>query len=389
MNNSIVIDTDSHILEPIDLWPNYIEDKDLLPLAPRFYEDESGEQQFMIEGFQPPRPKGTGLGGRNVGTKLQDTVASQRWEDQQPGGFQAAARLQDMDKEGVDIAMLYPTVGLRYTGIKDSRLAAAVCRAYNNWLADYRKMAPHRLIGIGAIPFQEPELAVKEMHYVVNELGFKGVFTRPNPLRDRNLDHPDYDLIWEAAQSLNCPVGIHEGGFMPGIAAIGHDRFENLVYRHMASHPMEQQLACMEIILGGVLERFPQLKVIFLESGGGWLPYWLERMDAHYERMGWMIPHCKLRPTEYFQRQCLIQVQSDESTTTMLSEIVGADHLCWGTDYPHFDCNWTAAVSRFQSSSLPETAIRKIMGENAARFFELDLSAMKTPEAALFQKVSQ
>lgn len=371
MKKTVIVDTDSHILEPIDLWQIYLEDKTLLPLAPQFYEDESGDQQFMIEGYKPPRPKGTGLGGRNVDSKLQDTVANQRWEEQQPGGFRPEPRLQDMDREGVDLAMLYPTVGLRYTGIKSSEVAAAVCRAYNNWLADYCKASPYRLIGIGAIPFQEPELAVKEMRYVVNELGFKGVFTRPNPLRSRNLDHPDYDMIWQTAQDLDCPIGIHEGGFMPGIAAVGFDRFDNLAYRHMASHPMEQQLACMVLIMGGVLERFPQLKIIFLESGGGWLPYWLERMEEHHKRMGWMIPQCKLRPTEYFRRQCLIQIPSDESTTPMLVDLIGEDSICWGTDYPHFDCNWTGAARRFQNSSLSATAINKILGGNALRFFKL------------------
>lgn len=377
---NIVVDTDSHILEPTTLWQDYLEEKDLLPLAPYFYDDDDGEQRFSIEGFTPPKAKnmGMGMGGRNIDNKdFKTVIKSQRWEEQQPGGFAPEPRLLDMDKEGVDIAMIYPTIGLRYTGIKDNRLAASVCRAYNNWLADYCKFNPSRLIGVGAIPFQEPDLAVQEMRYVVEKLGFKAVFTRPNPLRNRNLNHPDYDLIWQAAQELDCPVGIHEGGFMPGIPAIGSDRFENIVFRHMSSHPMEQQLACMEIILGGVLERFPRLKIVFLESGGGWLPYWLQRMDEHKERMGWLIPDCKLRPTEYFQRQCLIQIASDENTTPMLTEIIGSDCISWGTDYPHFDCNWTGSTQRFRQTGLSEVITEKILGGNAIRFFNLETSAFK------------
>jgi uncharacterized protein len=373
MKPNVVVDTDSHILEPINLWKDYLEEQDLLPLAPRFFDDEEGDQRFAIEDVIPPKSK-LGQGGRNVDKKFQETVNSQRWEDQQPGGFTSEPRLADMDREGVNIGMLYPTIGLRYTGIKDNRLAAAVCRAYNNWLADYRKNCPQRLIGVGAIPFQEPELAVKEMRYAVEKLGFKGVFTRPNPLRNRNFDHPDYDPIWQTAQELDCPISIHEGGILPGIPAVGYDRFDNLVYRHMASHPMEQQLSCMTLILGGVLERFPKLKVLFLESGGGWLPYWLQRMDEHHERMGWLIPNCKLRPSEYFQRQCLIQITSDENTTPMLVKLVGADSIIWGTDYPHFDCNWTGSVERLRRTGLSETDTNKILGETAVRFFNLDCS---------------
>ena len=372
-NPYVVIDTDSHILEPLSLWDDYMEEKELLPMAPRFFEDDNGEQQFSIEGFKPTRLKGTGLGGRNVDKKFQDTVATQRWEEQQPGGFRPEPRLEDMDREGVDLAMLYPTVGLRYTGIKSDKVAAAVCRAYNNWLYDYCKAAPSRLIGIGAIPFQCPELAVVEMRYVVEKLGFKGVFTRPNPLRGRNLDHPDYDPIWQAAQELDCPIGIHEGGFMPGIAAVGFDRYDNMAYRHMASHPMEQQLACMTLILGGVLERFPSLKIIFLESGGGWVPYWLVRMDEHRKHMGWVIPDCKLLPSDYFRRQCLIQIPSDECTTPMLVELLGDDHIVWGTDYPHFDCNWTGAANRLADAPLSADSINKILGLNAIRFFNLEV----------------
>jgi predicted TIM-barrel fold metal-dependent hydrolase len=365
-----VVDTDSHILEPTTLWEEYLEERELLPLAPRFYYDENGDQRFMLEGNTLPR---MGLGGRNVNKKLDhNTLQNQRWEDQQPGGFDPHARIADMDAEGVDIALLYPTVGLRYTGLGNTKLIAALCHAYNNWLADYCKPYPDRLIGVGAVPFQEPELTVKEMHHVVENLGFKGVFTRPNPLGGRNLDHPDYYPVWEAAQALNCPIGIHEGGFMKTIPAIGADRFDNIVYRHAASHPMEQQLACMTLIFGGIFEKYPGLKVIFLESGGGWLPYWLERMDEHHERMGWLIPECKLRPSEYFRRQCLIQVQSDEKSLPMVAELVGEDSISWGTDYPHFDCNWTGSVERLRQSNMSTSVKNKILGENAIRFFGLD-----------------
>ncbi|HUJ79003.1 MAG TPA: amidohydrolase family protein, partial [Nitrospiria bacterium] len=317
-----VIDADGHILEPSNLWEEYMEERDLLPLAPRFFIDEAGVQQCSLEGQVLPRGV-IGLAGRNAGKQITPETSKQLWDEQQPGGFNPHERIKDLDLEGVDTAVLYPTIGLRFCGISDFRLATAVCRAYNNWLADYCKAYPGRLIGVGTVPFQDPQSAIAEMRRVHEKLGFKAVFIRPNPLLGRNLDHPDYHPFWQAAQEIGCPVGFHEGGFSKKISTIGADRFTNLAYRHMLGHAMEQQIACMTMILGGVLEKFPRLKVVFLEAGGGWLPYWLDRMDHHRERLGWMVPDCKLKPTEYFKRQCMISVDPDEKTIPMVAELVG------------------------------------------------------------------
>jgi predicted TIM-barrel fold metal-dependent hydrolase len=370
MGKAKVVDADGHVLEPNNLWEDYVEEREFLPLAPRFYIDEQGIQQFMLEG-KPHMRGALGMGGRNAGKPVTPEIQHQRWEDQHPGGFDPHKRIADLDLEGIDIAVLFPTVGLRLCGLQDAKLASALCHAYNNWLADYCKPYADRLVGVGAIPFQDPQLAILEMHRITERLGFKGVFIRPNPLRGRNLDHPDYYPFWEAAQSLGCPIAIHEGGVMRSIPTLGADRFDNLVYRHMVSHPMEQQLACMTLILGGVLEKFPRLNIAFLEAGGGWLPYWLERMDHHHEILSWLIPDCKLRPSEYFRRQCCIGVDSDEKTIPSVMALVGEDYLLWSSDYPHFDCTFPGAVAEMRQAQVSSTALDKVLGENAIRFYNL------------------
>lgn len=370
MGSVKVVDADGHILEPVDLWQRYLEEKELLPLAPTFYTDQEGNQQFMLEGKTYPRGP-LGVGGRNAGQPVSPEMQQQRWEDQQPGGFDPHKRIADLDSEGIDVAVLFPTIGLRFCGLDDAQLATALCRAYNNWLADFCQPYPGRLFGVGAIPFQEPQLAILEMRRVVEKLGFKAVFIRPNPLRGRNLDHPDYYPFWEAAQNLGCPVAIHEGGVMRTMPAIGADRFANPVYRHMVSHPMEQQLSCMTLMFGGIFEKFPRLNIAFLESGGGWLPYWLERMDHHHERLGWLIPECKLPPSEYFRRQCHISVDPDEKTIPAVVELVGEDYILWASDYPHFDCTFPGAVDELREAKVPPKVLNKILGENAVRFYHL------------------
>ena len=113
---------------------------------------------------------------------------------------------------------------------------------------------------------------------------------------------PAYEPFWAAVQELNVPVAIHEGTTM-NVPTAGADRFENHWFRHMISHPHEMQIACMSLIGGGVLERYPELRIVFLESGSGWLPHWLERMDEHVESFHWLVRGLTMKPSEYFNRQ--------------------------------------------------------------------------------------
>jgi predicted TIM-barrel fold metal-dependent hydrolase len=371
MSSSLVIDADGHVLEPIWIWEEYLEKKEFLPKAPTFFDDEDGDQMFMLDGVVLTKKGGLGVGGRNVRKKWDNKLRKQRWEEQEPGGFDPHARIKDMDEENVRMVLLYPTIGLRFTALDDGKLAAALCRAYNKWLADYCSAYPDRLFGVATIPVQEPELAVQELRFAVEKLGFRGALIRPNPVAGRNMDHPDLYPIWQAAQDLNCVIGVHEGGNVRNNNQIGQDRFDNFAYVHAVAHPMEMQMALMCMCFGGVFEKFPNLKVVFLESGGGWLPFWLERLDGHFEKLGWLIPECKMLPSEYFKRQCLIQVEADEKTLPMVNQLVGEDHIVWGSDYPHFDCNWLGAINEFRSLGLPTTAQDKILGETVARTFGL------------------
>jgi len=370
MTRTKIVDCDAHVLEPADLWERYLEERDLLPLAPTFYLDADGVQQFKLEGKTANRGV-IGVGGRNAGKPFTPDVKNQRWEEQTPGGFDPHKRIPDMNLEGIDVAVLFPTVGSRFTGLQSGPLAAALCRAYNYWLADYCRPYPDRLVGVGLVPFQDPELAIPEMRRAIEKIGFKAIFIRPNPARGRNLDHPDYAPFWDTAQGLGVPIVIHEGGGMRSIPTIAADRFDNPVFRHMCSHAMEQQIACMTLILGGVLERFPRLKVGFMEAGGGWLPYWLERMDDHKERMGWLIPECKSLPSEYFRRQCKLSVEPGERMIPAVVDLVGDEYLMFASDYPHFDCTFPGAVSAAREAKISPAAMDKLLGENARAFYNL------------------
>ncbi len=171
-----------------------------------------------------------------------------------------------MDLDGIDAVFLYPSMGLFAGSVQDPGLAAAMCRGYNRWLADYCRPYPDRLFGIAMLPMQSIDLAIKEMKFAKEELGFRGGFIRPNPYNNKMIHHPDYEPFWQAAEDLDFSIGFHEGG-NSGMPTVGVDRFEGRAAQHIISHTMEMMLACMSVIWGGVCERHPKVRIGFLEFG--------------------------------------------------------------------------------------------------------------------------
>jgi predicted TIM-barrel fold metal-dependent hydrolase len=155
--------------------------------------------------------------------------------------------------------------------------------------------------------------------------------------------------------------------------AAGADRFKNLGIAHIATHSVEQMLACMDVIMGGVMERFPRLRFAFLEGQCGWLPFWLGRMDEHYE---WREPygemtHLSMPPSEYFRRQGFCAVECDEEFVGHVVDAFGDDNLVTTTDYPHGDSKYPNAMDRFLALPLSDSSKRKILWDNALRLYAL------------------
>ena len=194
--------------------------------------------------------------------------------------FDPVQRLKDMDMEGIDTAVNFgTTVFLSLPFLENHDLACAIAHGYNTWLADYSKTNPRRLKGVALVAQQEPLEAAKELERCVKELGFVAVAVAAHSA-GRNLDHPDLYPFYAKAEELGVPVCVHVGSGRPAAAA---DRFDNPYFVHATTHAFEQMIGVMCIVGGGILERYPKLKVAFLEAGAGWVPYWMERLDEHYE----------------------------------------------------------------------------------------------------------
>lgn len=371
-----IIDSDGHVLEPRSFWREYI-DPAYRDRAPELIVDEKGKERFLVEGKLLGPPAGLGLIGA-IGLREQingkwhhakNVPISMEYTQGRKGGFDPHARIPDMDLDGIDAVFLYPSLGLFAGAIADPQLAAASSRAYNRWLAEYCSPYPDRLFGVAMLPMQSIELAVEEMRYARNELGMRAGFLRPNPYNGRMLGHADYDVFWAAAQDLDFSIGVHEG--TGGMPAVGVDRFESFGARHMVSHTMEMMLAALSIIWGGVCERFPKVRIGFMESGGGWMAPWLDRMDRHFEDKALFNDSpLTMAPSEYFKRQCWISYEPVEGNLTHLVDYVGPNKILWATDYPHPDGFFPGAPAQI-AEKLPATQRRTVLAESAMQFYNL------------------
>ena len=290
-------------------------------------------------------------------------------------GWVAECQLEAMDIEGIDLAVLYPTRGLQALseGDMEPRFAAALARAYNNWLHDFCSTDPVRLLGAGMIsPFDVDE-AVAEVRRCTRELGFRGIFMRSNPVNGRNFHDDYYEPLWSELEDLGMPLGLHESS-SSGVRQVG-DQFEpNFMLRRVFAQPVEQMLALGSICAGGVLARHPNLRVAFLEANCGWLPWLLWRMDEGYEREAdvWS-PDLTMPPSEYFKKQCFVSVEPDETPVKYVIDYLGNDHIVFSTDYPHGDSKFPHAVESFlELSTVSEEDKHKILWDNCAAYYSLD-----------------
>ncbi len=342
-------------------------------IRPQRFTDTDGKERLKIDGKAFGGKKGLGtLGaiGARDGIVLDDNLA---YEEGRPGGFDPHKRIPDMDLDGIDAAFLYPSLCLGFGGVEDPALAAALYRAYNRWLADYCKPYPDRLFGVAMLPLQSIDAAVDEMRFARNELGFRAGFIRPNPYNGRMLHDPAYEPFWAAAEELDMAIGLHEGSAL-NQPTVGVDRFATRGAQHIISHTMEMMLACLSVVWGGVVERHPKLRIGFLESGGGWVAPWLDRMDRHFDDQGFNDSGLTTRPSELFRRNCWISFEPVEGSLKVLADYIGPHKIMWATDYPHPDGFFPGAPKMIgkQLAGLSAATRRQVMGGGAMGFYGLN-----------------
>jgi len=356
-NRYAIIDADSHVLEPLNIWEQYLEPE---------FKQFAPQEDYKID-------------GELILYKLSEVVAQkgrQIWEKdpgRYSGGFDPKARIKLMEQMGSDVTFLYPTIGLWMWAVDsmDAKVAGSFVRAYNNWLHDFCSYNPQKLKGVGAINQHDPTEMVPELRRIV-EFGWTAVFIRPNPVKGRLLSDPAYEHFWSECERLNVAVTVHEGTHSR-LPTTGADRFDTRFALHACSHPLEQMMGMLAMIEGGVLERHPQLRVGFFEAGCGWLPYWLWRMDEEYEHLAYEVKeNVKMKPSDYFRRQCFIGFETSEPYLPELLKYIGEDRIIFGSDYPHADHpNFHESIHEAISleSSISYEVVKKILHDNPLHYY--------------------
>jgi predicted TIM-barrel fold metal-dependent hydrolase len=377
-----IIDADRHVIEPIEMWKEYLE-PEFKAHAPYLEHVELADPlperiaRYGVKGMipMPPVPM---LDGQPVWNKISPRAqVEMAWTHYtRPGQLASAAtpqgQLRSMDSAGIEVSFLYPTFATYVVGIDtlEPRLAAAFARAYNGWLRDYCSVEPRRLRGVGLMSLHDPVALVEELERIAS-FGWTAVVVRPNPVKGRLLSDPAYEPFWSACERHSIAVAVHEGTHTR-LPTAGADRFDSRFAQHACSHPMEQMMALLALIEGGVLERHPDLRVAFLESGCGWLPYWLWRLDEiEYKHLaGEVAETVRRKPSEYFRRQCFVALEPGEPYLPALIEHIGVDNLLFGTDFPHLDHEQGIMEEMLAlRQHLPNETVHKILSANPARYY--------------------
>ena len=375
-NGYRVIDSDLHWIEPGDLYDTYIDPR-FKERAPRMGRTADGRPVRMMEGQAiPPWTADPGVNKVNqpLNEKTEPYLARARRSKYDPPSY-----LEAMEIEGIDIAIMFRTLASMFISGDDTEpdFAAALARGFNDWAADFCKTDPARFKGTAIVSQHDPEEAAREARRAVEELGMIGVALLPMPIAGKHIHDPEFDVLWAELERLNVPACFH--GTSGAISRdyiqarmVGHPAYRTL--SHAASFTLELMLAAGSMILGGVLQRFPNLRVAFLEGNCSWAPWWLYRLDDQWEKFGPGEPiKLDATPSEFFARQCYTSVDPDETLVYHVVEEMGDDNIVFSTDFPHPDGAYPHAVDNFLAMErITSQTKRKVLWDNCLRLYALE-----------------
>ena len=378
-----LLSADNHIVEPPDLWTSRI-DAQYRDRAPRLISGETADW-YVVEGDKSIGSLGTAThpGLRLQADKPYEISLEDRWENVRPGGYDPDEAVKDMDLDGVEGAVIFPTRGVGgIWRLEDSGLLSAICRTYNDWIAEFCRPYPDRLKGAAMINLDDVQEGVDELRRA-RTLGLQAAIISVHPAHGRGYHRDEYEPFWSAAAELDMPLCLHSGSnrtVRDGIPMYHHDPTMDpdepleIVYIN-GDHWIKRSLTSM--IMSGVFERHPDLKVVSVENQGGWAAHWLFRMDLRYrERKGiWGRFSTDMTPSDFFHRNVSVSFQ-DDWTAVATRSLIGVDNLLWGSDYPHTECTWPESrrVIREMFDGVSDEDLGKITFSNTARVFGFSLS---------------
>lgn len=385
-----VMDSDIHVIEPHDLWQRYIE-PGFRERAPRFAPiDGSQYEGWQFDGKVFPaffdRADRRRLARLRKDKARARHLAVGRYRDpaEDLRGDDPHAMLQAMDREGIDVAIVFRTLASHLIAVDglDPQLSAAVCRAFNHWLSDFCDKDRTRLKAAALVPLQDVRLAAEEARRAVRDLGAVAIVLSNHPVNGRTWYDAAWDPLWAEAERLGVPITFH-GIQMAYQEHLGRRFMDNFALAHAAGHPVEMMLAAGSLLTGGVFARFPGLRAAFLEASCSWVPWWLWVLDERVEKFGDDERFAlTMPPSEYFRRHCWVAVEPDEALLPRTLTALGDDNIVISSDWPHDDSAYPHAIDEFLAlDGVGAETRRKVLWDNCARLYRLASDATGTPAA--------
>jgi uncharacterized protein len=363
-----IISADSHITEPPNVYRDFC-DPAFRDQAPHIEHIAGAGDIFVIEGMKAPVPLGivAAAGKPAEEIRLLDT----RFEDLHRGGWDPDARIHDQRRDGVAAEVIYPTVGMVICNHRDPDYKRACFEGYNRWLAEYCAAHPDRLIGCGQTAMRSPEEGIADLRRI-RELGLRGVMMPGNPVA-LDYDSTVYDDFWRAAIDLDLPLSFH-------ILTTRGERSRGCKLTGFLSVVRGCQDIMAMLVLGGVFERHPKLRIVCVEADAGWVPHFMYRMDHAFKRhRNWLPPGQELSrlPSEYFS-DCIYTTFQDDWVAFRTADLMNWRRLMWANDFPHSDSTWPWSQEMLaeHTAGLSAEQRRAILSENVAELYRIDVARL-------------
>ncbi|MBM3925838.1 MAG: amidohydrolase [SAR202 cluster bacterium] len=365
-NGFRVIDADAHFYEPKNIWDKYVE-KEFYDRRP-IVTDIISKARLVYKAENKPF---SAVRANTLYSEMEN-----KFGHAFRAGWTLESRLIDMDTEGWDIQVCLPTNAAALPGDVETDVLPALHRAYNNWAYDFCSGSSKRVRFTAIVPGTHPKEMVKESVRTVEKLGAVSVFL-PRAIPDKQFDHPDYAPFFDTVQGLDVPISVHgntSAGGEPAAAARYAKRTGAYIALSQAiQFPVENMINFGHFIYGGLLDKYPTLRLLILESNSGWVPFWLNRLEKYCEgrQSVWFDEHpLKHTPQEYFLRQCAVAADADEPSIKYVVDYIGDNNIVFNTDYPHPDAPSTSApLKEMLEQPLSDDSKRKILWDNSVKIY--------------------
>ncbi|HEV3108855.1 MAG TPA: amidohydrolase family protein [Candidatus Binataceae bacterium] len=369
MLQSPIISADSHFVEPPGMWRERI-DARFRDRAPTNEPGPEGGEYLACEDI--PRLMfhiGANFAAGRTTAELPKAYHA-GWEAAPKSVWDPAERLKEQDRDGVAAEIMYGSQAFLIYGVRDAEFLMACYRAFNDWAAEYCSVNPERLLGIGNLVLDDVPAAIKELERIA-KIGLRGAMIPIGSREEQPYTSPEFDPFWAAAQDLNMTLSMHAATSRTGVT-FG----VNEMMRKYVGLPYQIQVTICDLIVSGVFERFPRLKLVSAENDVSWLPSFVNRLDHGYDRLSALQKFSLAKlPGEYLRNNLAATFQFEGLGVDFARRALGSQCLMWSSDYPHNDSTWPRSREIIEENlgSLPPADLAQIVYGNAARLYDINL----------------